>query len=173
MRASTLAVGAIVGFAAVGGGGTAATVTVTRHAAAPPPHRDAPVTSSSETAYLTAVLRDLGAPVTSVNLTSLAAWVQRETSWPPAAAFNPLDTTLYEAGATKFNDITLSNGQVIHVWNYPTAAEGAAATAATIAGGNFPHIAAALTAGTGLCGLTVAYQEFLDWSGNGYNTPAC
>ena len=74
----------------------------------------------------------------------MTAWVRHETSWPPAAASNPLDSTLPEPGSTIFNTIVLAGGGVIHVQNYPDAAEGAAATAATIANGHYPRIIAAL-----------------------------
>src|SRR5260370_703542 len=119
MRASTRAIGVVVVFAAASGGGTAAKVTHPPAAAPPPaaPRTDTPVTGSSETAYLTAVLKNLGDPVNGQNLTSLADWVKRETTWPPVAKYNPLNTTQQEPGATEFNTITLSNGQVIHVWN--------------------------------------------------------
>jgi hypothetical protein len=169
MRASTVIIGGIFVLAAAGGTGAAnhaaahAVTTATRHT-------NAPVTGPGETAYLTAVLRDLGAPATSANLTSLAAWVRSENS---TAENNPLDTTLTEPGATWFNNIPLADGQVIHVMNYPAATVGAAATAATISGGYYPHIDGDLTAGTGVCNDPATASEFLEYSGNGYSRPDC
>jgi hypothetical protein len=130
---------------------------------------EAPVRGPGEAAFIQAVLTDLHAPATSANVASVEAWVRHETSWPPAAANNPLNSTLPEPGSTVFNTITLAGGGVIHVQNYPDAAEGAAATAATIANGNYPHITAGLDDGTGLCADAAAAADFATWSGNGYS----
>jgi hypothetical protein len=130
---------------------------------------EAPVNGTGEAAWVTAVLTDLDAPATGANVASVESWVQHETSWPPAAAGNPLDSTLPSPGSTSFNTIVLAGGGVIHVQNYPDAAEGAAATAATIANGSYPHIVADLAGGAGLCGDTATAADFLTWSGNGYS----
>jgi hypothetical protein len=130
---------------------------------------EAPVHGTGEAAFVKAVLTDLHVPATDANVASVESWVQHETSWPSAAANNPLDSTLPEPGSTSFNTIVLADGGVIHVQNYPDAAEGAAATAATIANGNYPYIVADLAGGTGLCGDTATAAEFLTWSGNGYS----
>lgn len=128
------------------------------------PSAAAPVTSGSETAFFTAVLTDLGAPGTRADLRSLEAWYPHEyPSWPPGARYNPLDTILAEPGSWAFN--TFSGG--LHVQSYPSAAEGAEATARTLERG-YPAIVAALRSGGGLCGRSLA-GEFLTWSGNGYS----
>jgi hypothetical protein len=120
-----------------------------------------PVTSGSEDAFIRATLADLGAPATQANITSLASWFPHEfPSWPPWAANNPMASTMPEPGATVYN----SAG----VRNYATASQGAQATAATLADGNFPGIVAALRSGRGLCGAGSLAGEFLTWSGGGY-----
>jgi hypothetical protein len=54
----------------------------------------------------------------------------------------------------------------LHVQNYPTASEGAQATALTLKGG-YPMIVAALRTGAGICGGGYA-SELGRWSGGGY-----
>lgn len=165
MRARTKVAVTAVAFCAVAGYGTSHAATQPRHQ----PPGEAPVRGPGEAAFIGAVLTDLHAPATDANVASVEAWVRHETSWPPVAANNPLNSTLPEPGSTVFNTITLASGGVIHVQNYPDAAEGAAATAATIANGNYPHITAGLAGGTGLCGDTAAAADFSTWSGNGYS----
>ena len=58
----------------------------------------------------------------------------------PQAENNPLDTTWGMPGATPFN--TFGNDE--HVWNYPTEAIGAQATALTLENGRYPSILTAL-----------------------------
>jgi hypothetical protein len=161
VRARTKVTVAAVALCAMAGYGTSHAATGSKPRAA----GEAPVSGPGETAFIKAVLTDLHAPTTAANVTSVEAWVRHETSWPPAAANNPLDSTLPEPGSTWFN--TVQPG--VHVQNYPDAAEGAAATAATIANGRYPHITAGLAGGTGLCGDTSAAAEFLTWSGDGYS----
>lgn len=161
MRARTKVTVAVVALCTMAGYGTG-------HAATRPQHRaagGAPVSGPGEAAFVKAVLADLHAPVTTANVASVEAWVRRETPWPPVAANNPLDSTLAEPGATAYN--TLPGGG--HVQNYPTAAVGAAATAATIANGLYPHVLADLQSGSGICGDTATAAEFLTWSGSGYS----
>jgi hypothetical protein len=165
VRARTKVTVAAVALCAMAGYGTSHAATGSKPRAA----SEAPVSGPGETAFIKAVLADLGAPATDANVASVTAWVQHETSWPPAAASNPLDSTLPEPGSTIFNTIVLASGGVIHVQNYPDAAEGAAATAATIANGHYPHIIAALAGGSGLCGDTALAADFATWSGNGYD----
>jgi hypothetical protein len=126
----------------------------------------APVTSGSETAFIGAVLADLGAPDTAADVTSLADWFPHEwPQWPPEAANDPLDSILPAPGSTDFNTF---DGN-LHVQNYPTAAEGAQATAQTLANGYYPQILAALKSGAGLCGNPNLAAEFDTWSGGGYS----
>lgn len=150
-----IAVAAFAALLAAGGTKAAAHGTPGRTAAAS-------VTSGSENAFIRAVLADMGAPATQADITSLASWFPHEfPSWPPMAANNPMASTMRAAGSTTYN----SAG----VQNYPTAAEGAQATAGTLANGYYPLIAAALRSGRGLCGNPSLAGEFLTWSGNGYS----
>ena len=122
----------------------------------------APVAGNGERAFIGAVLAGLGAPATGADVSSLAAWSGREfSSWPPAAAWNPMASEMREPGSADFN----SAG----VQNYVSAAQGAQATAATLAGGRYPRIVAALKSGRGLCGDSSLAAEFLTWSGGGYS----
>jgi hypothetical protein len=133
---------------------------ILRHAAEGLPGA-APVTSGSEVSFIRAVLADLRAPDTAADEHSLAAWYPHEfPSWPPPAENNPWASTLWEPGSTIYNGSK--------VRNYPTAAEGAEATARTLADGWYPLILAALRSGAGLCGQPGLAAEFLTWSGNGY-----
>jgi hypothetical protein len=120
------------------------------------------VAGGSETAFITAVLADLGAPGSQANVASLAAWFPHEfPSWPPAASWNPMASTLQMPGSTVYN----SAG----VQDYASAAEGAQATALTLADGYYPLIVADLRSGRGLCGDTAIAAELLTWSGDGYS----
>jgi len=129
----------------------------------PAPPAPAPAAGGSEGAFMGAVLADVSAPGTAANVSSLEAWANHEGPWGTVGRWNPLDTTLTEPGAWAFN--TLPGGG--HVWNYPNAAEGAQATAATLLGGSYPSIVAALRAGTGICGGGYTVPLSL-WSGGGY-----
>jgi hypothetical protein len=158
------ALGVAVAVLAAGAGAHAAT----SHAHAGTGARPARVTAVSgtgEAAFFTRVLADLGAPATSANLGSLAAWAAHEGPWGSVGAWNPLDTILPEPGSWAFN----SFGGGLHVQSYPTASEGAQATAVTI--GGYPGITAALRSGAGVCGPGLSY-EFSRWSGGGY-TEVC
>jgi hypothetical protein len=150
----------IAGIIAVAGAGKGAAVVTHHHH---PAHvTAAAVTSGSERAFIRAVLADLGAPATSANIRSLAAWFPHEyPSWPPWAANNPMASTQRMPGSTTYNSVG--------VQNYPTASEGAHATAITLANGYYPRIVAALRSGRGLCGNRSIAGELLTWSGNGYS----
>lgn len=119
-------------------------------------------TNSSQTAWFTALLKAIGAPPTTANLNSLAAWYKRENgSWPPAASNNPLNSTLSMPGASTFNSVG--------VRNYASAQQGVTATAQTLNG--YPAIVTALKAGNGLCGATSGLAAaFHLWSGGGYSS---
>jgi hypothetical protein len=127
------------------------------------PSSNAPApTDASETAFIDAVLKGLGAPTSTANVNSLAAWFRHEfPSWPPLAANNPMASTQPMPGSTTYN----SAG----VQNYPNAQEGVQATVNTLTNGNYPCIVAALKSGNGLCGSQCA-QNFLTWSGGGYSS---
>jgi hypothetical protein len=161
MRPRHLAISVGVVFAAVATSGGTVIVPAVRNAIT-----RAPVTGHGETAFLAAILTDLHDPVTEANVSSLAAWVARETAWPPVAANNPLDSERPAPGSTPFNPAG--------VQNYQDAAEGAAMTAVTLANGDYPHILADLAAGTGLCtGDPATAADFLTWSNRAYSSPVC
>ena len=162
-RGSGLAPVVGVAIAAVAISGAAAKTAAPSHAAASQAHVTAVISGGSEDAFMTAVLADLGAPVTAANIGSLEAWVRHETPWPPVAADNPMNTTLAAPGSWAFNTF---DGD-LHVQAYPSASEGAQATALTLAGG-YPLITAALRSGAGLCGNWSLAGEFGKWSGDGY-----
>jgi hypothetical protein len=126
----------------------------------------APVASGSETAFIAAVLADLGAPDTSADQQSMAAWGAREGCWGCVGQWNQWDTILPMPGSWPFNTF---DGD-LHVQNYPTASEGAQATALTLEDG-YPLIVAALRSGAGICGGGFA-SELGRWSGDGY-TEVC
>ena len=168
-----IAVGIVV--AAVAGGHAAttaahhpgrATTADAAAEAAPAVIRAAPVDSGSKTAFIAAVLADIGAPDSSADQQSMAAWGAREGCWGCVGANNQWDSTLAMPGSTDFNTF---DGD-LHVRNYPTASEGAEATALTLEGG-YSLIVAALRSGAGICGGGFA-SEFGRWSGGGY-TEVC
>lgn len=109
---------------------------------------------SSETAFQTAMLNDLGAPVTAANLSSLHEWfLHEEPSFPPPNLWNPLN---------------IENGVGGFV-QYGSAAEGAQGTAQFIEDNGYNEIRMMLLSGNGLCGSSCA-SDFLRWSGNGYSS---
>jgi hypothetical protein len=108
---------------------------------------------TSETAFQTAMLQDLGAPVTAANLGSLHSWfLHEEPSFPPPNLWNPLNI---ENGAGGF-------------MQYGSASAGAQATAQFIEDG-YHQILMMLLSGNGLCGDYCA-SDFLRWSNNGYSS---
>lgn len=112
--------------------------------------------NGSRASWARAELRTLGFPRTPANVTSLVAWQNREGG---GGAFNPLNTTQPEPGATVFNSVG--------VRNYPDVAEGVAATAVTMRNGNYGDVLAALASGGGLCGRS--FSGLSTWSGGGYS----
>jgi hypothetical protein len=88
------------------------------------------------------VLAGIGAPVNASTRGFLDLWHKYEGG---SASFNPLNTTLYEPGATAYN--TLPGGG--HVYNYPTEPAGVQATVATLkgGGGRYSDVVNALVSG--------------------------
>src|SRR6266704_6956203 len=76
----------------------------------------------------------------------IESWTQWETTHPPGAAFNLLNTTERwkldgtPFQVTPFND--LGNGE--HVWNYASFADGIAANAKVLRNGRYPELLHAL-----------------------------
>ena len=118
---------------------------------------------AGEISYIDAVLRDMGAPLTSANVNSLVTWGRKEfPSWPPMARWNLMATTMSEPGATTFNSVGVKN--------YPSPTVGAMATAATLTNGFYPAIVAAFRSGRGLLGNASVGGELSRWSGGGYSS---
>lgn len=122
-----------------------------------------------ENAWFTTMLATIGALPTSANLASMRNWSAREAPWnasPPDGALythNPLNTTLATSG-------DVGNVNSIGVKIYGSAAEGIAATAATLMGG-YPAIVSALRRGSGLAtGDPNVSAELSKWSGGGYSS---
>ncbi len=90
--------------------------------------------------FAVALLRTLGAPVTLPNVAAIVAWCQREGGgWGNVAQFNPLNTSMKMPGSHAIN----GDG----VQSYTSWSQGLTATAATLNGGSYSGILAALNAG--------------------------
>jgi hypothetical protein len=150
---NTSPIGTPAGAAAGSGSGTSSETGVAT--AAPP-------ANASEKAWIVAMLTALSAPPTPANISSLTNWIARETPWPPTTPNNPLNTTQPAAGSHPVN----SAG----VQAYPSAATGINATVITLENGFYPHIVAALRAGTGLAGTGPWNAELSKWSDGGYDS---
>ena len=121
----------------------------------PAPGGPPPPANASETLIIRAILVRIGAPQTNQNISSMTAWIRHEqASWPPAAKFNPMNTTLFEPGSTNFNSVGVKN--------YTSWAQGIEATAQTLTGG-YPCIVARFRSGAGVCG-TGCFGDFKKWS---------
>jgi len=83
-----------------------------------------------------ALLAAGGWPVTGCNTGAIQAWERAEGSTP--SWHNPLDTTLREPGSRSVNSVG--------VQAYPSVQEGLAATVATLRGGQYGPVLAALAA---------------------------
>ncbi len=98
---------------------------------------------TTESQYWSMVLADLGAPQTPTSVSVLTAWSRGE---KPAGDWsqwwNPLNTTQPATGATSVNSVGVKR--------YTSAAEGAAATAATIENGYYPALLQAFDSGAPL-----------------------
>jgi hypothetical protein len=113
---------------------------------------------ASERSYFAAVLRDLGAPVTAANLTTMYTWAKHEEpSFPPPNAWNPL------------NIKNPSSGQF---WQWGSPSQGAQGTANFMLQNNYSGIVRALRSGRGLIGNRdpVVASELSAWSGGGYSS---
>lgn len=80
-------------------------------------------------AFFDAVLTDLGLPHGQAQTTAMLAWSAAESGTEPCdgrsgARYNPLNTTMPAPGASNFNSVGVKN--------YPSLAEGVAATAGTL-----------------------------------------
>lgn len=117
---------------------------------------DAVVPQTKQTDYFGAVIAYLGVPDTIGNRDFLEGWAQVENT---KAKWNPLATSQDAPGATNFNSIGVKN--------YPSAVEGAQATAQTIK--SYPNIMAALQTGSPIVGGITAgiTHDFGIWVSGG------
>jgi len=102
-----------------------------------------------------AILAGIGAPVTPGGVAILVAWQACEGG--PASRHNPMNTTLPLPGSVPIN----AQG----VQQYPTEAEGIAATVQTLQNGLYPGIVAALRSGSPAQFLS-AQDEIQTWGTN-------
>ena len=124
-----------VGLAAISGHGAAGKATaVTARAVIPDGNAYTP------SSWAGALLSAGGWPQTACNLSAVEAWERAEGgNWENSAAYNPLDTTMPESGASSMNSVGVKA--------YPSWQEGFSATLATLENGNYPGILSALSAG--------------------------
>lgn len=99
--------------------------------------------ATSRILYARALIHGLGAPRKPDTEMAIVAVMVGESS---RAAWNPLDTTMPATGATPYNSFG-PNGEY-HVWNYPDAHTGVAATLATMRQSNMTEWADAIRRGT-------------------------
>ena len=119
--------------------------------------------SPAEASWIKAFLGSIGAPPTSANITSVTNWIRHEQAgWPPFTKNNPLNTTQAMPGSYPLP------GNTAGVQQYPTAAEGIAATKITIENGRYNDVLLALRGGRGLCGRS--WAGLSTWSGGGYSS---
>jgi hypothetical protein len=125
--------------------------------------------TASETAWFTALLTAIGAPVTQANLQALSNWAHlEEPGWTGADEGGTTNNPLNHGAAPGFS----SSGETDAgpgIPHYATVGEGVAATAAYLKMGNYSGILASLRSGNGISGGTTS-QELSLWSGGGYSS---
>ena len=116
-----------------------------------------------ETAWIDALLTSIGAPKTSANVESIAAWISHEGPFGTQGENNPLNTSYTDAPgyAGKWDLAPI-------VSMYSTVSGGLQATVDTLQ--SYPNILAALKSGEGLCGNPNVSSELASWSGGGYSS---
>jgi|SRR5215469_12789244 len=114
--------------------------------------------SPAETTWIKSFLLGIGAPATQANINSVSAWISHEGPYGTQGPNNPLNTTLSGYGGWDWYG---------SVKGYPSANNGLSATIATILGGGYSDIVAALRSGKGLCGQQ--FSGLSTWSDHGYS----
>ena len=104
----------------------------------------------------TSVLTAISAPVTKENISFLDSWANAEGG---SAAYNPLNTTQPEPGATNYNSVGVKI--------FTDAQSGVTATATTLENGLYPDLLAALRSGNPLAHITDAVKAQLNTWGTG------
>lgn len=102
------------------------------------------------------LLNAIGAPVTSENVSFLDKWANAEGG---SAAYNPMNTTQPEPGATNYNSVGVKE--------FGNAAQGIDATAKTLTNGYYPDILAGLKSGDPFAHITDSFKKELDIWGTG------
>ena len=124
------------------------------------------LTGAEATAWSTAALHALGAPVTSANLKTMADWYANE--GVPHDFSNPLNLETPYGGSVT----SAASGKVpvsTHIQAYPLPADFAHAFAIEMHDSRYPEILADLLAGRGLETSTAAVRSELgEYSGGGY-----
>jgi hypothetical protein len=109
--------------------------------ATPDPSASSPLDINGPPDFAIALLKTLGDPLTIQNTQAIVTWCQREGgAWNSPAHFNPLNTSMRMPGSHGIN----GDG----VQSYTSWSEGLTATVATLNGGSYRGILAALSAGT-------------------------
>ena len=120
-----------------------------------------PGTGGSPQGFAMALLRSLGDPTTSADVSSLVAWMGQEGgNWHNTARYNPLNTTLRMPGSSSMNGAGV---QAYSSWH-----QGLMATIDTLRGGGYGDILAALASGKGLG--QGSYAGLSRWSGGSYSS---
>jgi hypothetical protein len=167
------------------------TATPTHPATTPPPptmtHTSQPPTDSggltpeptaqnetpkgeNQKAWSEAILKALGAPLTSANIVSIGYWMQNEAGSPPSGivgANNPINVSQPCCGGVPIQD---DGDGVTFLQSYPTVADGVEAIAQYLNRGNYTSILADLKAGVGLMNVSNISSEIQLYSGGGYST---
>jgi hypothetical protein len=111
------------------------------------------------TSFATALLSYLGLPTNAGNVAAVIAWEKAEGgNWSNGATYNPLNTTLKQAGSYAMNSAGV---QAYTSWD-----QGLAATAQTLEQSNMTPIRQALATGGGCQGLADALAQ-APWGTNG------
>lgn len=127
-------------------------------------------TGQNQLAWSEAILRALGAPLTSANILSIGYWMQNEAGSPPSGivgANNPINVSYAGYGGVPIQD---DGDGVTFLRSYPTVTDGVQATAAYLNNGSFDGIVAALKQGSGLMNNSGLASEISEYSGDGYST---
>lgn len=124
--------------------------------------------TASETAWFTALLKALDAPVTSANLASLVGWASKEEpGWTGSDSGGSTNNPLNHGGSTNVPATSVLNvGPGIP--RYATVSEGVQATVDYLENGDYGTIVMDLRAGDGI--TSNATSALSTWSGGGYDS---
>ena len=124
----------------------------------------------NQKAWSEAILKALGAPLTSANIVSIGYWMQNEAGSPPSGivgANNPINVSQPCCGGVPIQD---DGDGVTFLQSYPTVADGVEAIAQYLNRGNYTGILGDLKAGAGLMNDSSIASEIQLYSGGGYST---